>query len=98
MNLNRIALQRCEQLVERSAPYKISVSREESGARLVDCGVYAEGGLEAGRGLAEVCLAGLGEVSFAPGNPQLWAGPAVMVRTDQPLAACMASQYAGWQV
>jgi methenyltetrahydromethanopterin cyclohydrolase len=98
MNLNRRALERCEEIVERATHFKVAVSREESGARLIDCGVYAEGGLEAGRGLAEVCLAGLGEVGFIASPPALGFGPAVTIRTDQPVAACMASQYAGWQI
>ncbi len=33
-----------------------------------------------------------------PGRADLWPGPAVQVSTDQPVAACMASQYAGWQI
>src|SRR5262245_43007499 len=98
MNLNRRALERCQQLVERATDFKVAVSREESGARLIECGVYVEGCLEAGRSLAEVCLAGLGEVAFVPGQPHLWPGPSVTVRTDQPIAACMAAQYAGWQI
>lgn len=48
--------------------------------------------------MAEVCLAGLGTVRIVPGDRQLWEGPAVAVQTDQPIAACMASQYAGWQI
>ncbi len=31
-------------------------------------------------------------------DSSLYGGPAVSVRTDQPVAACMASQYAGWQI
>jgi methenyltetrahydromethanopterin cyclohydrolase len=85
-------------MVDRAAPLHIAVLRDETGARIVDCGVHAPGGLEAGVGLAEVCMAGLGRVDLVPGNSSLWPGPAVAVRTDQPVAACMASQYAGWQL
>ena len=48
--------------------------------------------------LAEVCLAGLGRVAIVPGQTGVWQRPAVMVRTDHCVAACMASQYAGWQL
>ena len=54
------------------------------------------GGLDAGRCLAEACLAGLARVRFTHGNEALWSGPWVSVTTDHPLSACMASQYAGW--
>ena len=98
MNLNQLALARCEQLVNRATQLNIAVLRDETGARIIDCGVHVPGGFEAGIGLAEVCMAGLGRVDLTPGNSELWPGPAVAVRTDQPVAACMASQYAGWQI
>ena len=56
------------------------------------------GGLEAGRWLAEVCLAGLGHVDLTTGDRRIWSGPWIGVSTDHPIAACMASQYAGWPV
>ena len=98
MNLNRLALARCERLVDRATQLRIAVLRDETGARIVDCGVHVHGGLDAGVGLAEVCMADLGRVALVPGDSRLWPGPAVTVRTDQPVASCMASQYAGWQI
>lgn len=76
----------------------MAVTCEESGAQLVDCGVHTTGSLGAGIALAEICLAGMGKVDVVPGDPSVWPGPAVSIQTDQPLAACMASQYAGWQI
>ena len=98
MNLNDRAWRRCERLVEAAADVRVEVHRLENSVRVVDCGVKAIGGLQAGLALAEVCLADLAEVRLAPGRADLWPGPAVQVSTDQPVAACMASQYAGWQV
>ena len=43
-------------------------------------------------------MAGLGHIAFAPRAPELWPGLAVTVRSDAPVAACMAAQYAGWKV
>lgn len=48
--------------------------------------------------MAEIAMADLGRVEFVAGQPEIWPGPAVAVYTDQPLAGCMAAQYAGWQV
>jgi len=48
--------------------------------------------------LAEVCLAGLGQVQLFRGREKLWPGASIAVSTDQPLLACMGSQYAGWQI
>lgn len=98
LNLNRLGLQRCEEIVECSGHFKVAVLREESGSRLIDCGVHVQGGLEAGLAMAEVCLANLGKVTLTNGARKIWPGPWVSTRTDQPLAACMAAQYAGWQI
>jgi methenyltetrahydromethanopterin cyclohydrolase len=81
----------------RAAPHRIA------GALVIDCGIDVLGGLEAGRRLAEICLAGGGEVqitagALTPGASESADGPLVVVRTDQPVAACMAAQYAGWQI
>ena len=98
MKLNKTALQRCQRLIDEPSLARVSVLRDESGAQLVDCGVHVPGGLEAGRAVAEVCLAGLGRVEFSASDPAVWPGQAVLVQTDQPVAACLASQYAGWPI
>ena len=101
LSLNELALRRCELLAEHLVErmhLHAGVLRMDCGARVIDCGVYASGGLEVGRQLAEICLADLGRVNFVPGQPDLWPGLAVTIQTDQPVAACMASQYAGWPV
>lgn len=93
--LNERAWGLCDSLEADAERLSVAVSWTSDKTRLIDCGVAARGGLEAGRRLAEICLSGLAAVSIAPGS----AGqPAVVVQTDQPLAACMASQYAGWQI
>jgi methenyltetrahydromethanopterin cyclohydrolase len=60
--------------------------------------VHVAGGCRAGLALAEICMAGLGQVSMVPSELEQLPGAAVAVWTDHPLAACLASQYAGWQV
>jgi methenyltetrahydromethanopterin cyclohydrolase len=65
---------------------------------VIDCGVHCFGGLEAGRALAEICMANLGNVRFSSCRSELFNGVSVQVSTDQPVAACMASQYAGWKI
>jgi methenyltetrahydromethanopterin cyclohydrolase len=96
--LNEMAWQRCDELVSRAEFLGIQVQKSAAGARIIDCGVNSPGGLEAGRQLAEICMANCGEVSIVPAATGDWLGPHVSARTDQPLLACMASQYAGWQI
>ncbi len=94
LNLRAAAL--LEEMVRDHERLRVSVERIEGGGRVVDAGVRAPGGLEAGLQLARVCLAGLGTVAMAPGDVPHPACPRVQVLTDHPVAACMASQYAGW--
>jgi methenyltetrahydromethanopterin cyclohydrolase len=91
--LNERAGRLADAMARDADELRIAVGRV-GGARVIDCGVKALGGLRAGLGLARVCLADLGEMTVAPGGP--W--PLVQVLSDDPLRACMASQYAGWQV
>ena len=42
--------------------------------------------------ITQICMAGLADVRLDSGRSDLWCGPWVAVATDQPLAACMASQ------
>ncbi|MEZ6096671.1 MAG: methenyltetrahydromethanopterin cyclohydrolase [Pirellulaceae bacterium] len=65
---------------------------------LLDFGADQPGTLAAGKLLAEICLAGLGTVSIDMGQQSQMPLPSVSVFTDHPLAACIASQYAGWPV
>lgn len=69
-----------------------------NGARVLDCGVKVPGGLQAGLSMARICLAGHAEVSLATGEISGVGCPLVQVASDQPVLACMASQYAGWQI
>jgi methenyltetrahydromethanopterin cyclohydrolase len=98
LGLNRRAARLADGLAADAALLGVSATEIAGGAQLIDCGVATAGGLEAGRRLAEVCLAGLGTVSLATVDlGGLWL-PAVAVTTDHPVTACLASQYAGWAI
>src|SRR5262249_36093082 len=96
--LNERAMRLAEQMIADSATLRITVQRTAAGARILDCGIKAGGGLRAGLVMARVCLADLGEVSLVPRDVDGVPCPVVQVTTDHPVQACMASQYAGWQI
>jgi methenyltetrahydromethanopterin cyclohydrolase len=98
LNLNARANELCRQLVVERERLRIAIHTSSGGTRIIDCGIEALGGLEAGRRLAEICMSGLGRVEFVPASAEMPPGLAVAVATDHPAAACMASQYAGWEV
>jgi methenyltetrahydromethanopterin cyclohydrolase len=85
-------------LVADATALGIDVRTLDSGARLVDCGAQARGGLQAGLGFALACMGGLGRLdplAVSVGG-QTW--PGVGVSVDEPAAACLAAQYAGWKL
>ncbi|WP_371345312.1 methenyltetrahydromethanopterin cyclohydrolase [Ancylobacter sp. IITR112] len=85
-------------LIANAAPLRLDISRSPCGARIVDAGISARGGLEAGRRIAEICLGGLGAVGLATsGRFPRW-GTMVTVTTADPVIACLGSQYAGWSL
>jgi methenyltetrahydromethanopterin cyclohydrolase len=97
VTLNERASRVADDLERRAHELRVAVSRV-GGARVIDCGGAVVGSLAAGLAMARACLADLGEVSYVP-CPLVEVGdPAVQVTTDDPVRACLASQYAGWQV
>src|ERR1700729_2255550 len=70
----------------------------DSGARVIDCGARARGGLNAGLVFASVCLGGLGRVEPAPVRVGDRTWPGVGVSVDRPAPAGLASQSAGWKL
>jgi methenyltetrahydromethanopterin cyclohydrolase len=81
-----------------TAALRVQVQTTPAGARIIDCGVKTPGGLQAGLALARVCLAGQAEVGLTAGDVAGVGCPMVTVNSDHPVLACMASQYAGWEV
>jgi methenyltetrahydromethanopterin cyclohydrolase len=70
----------------------------DGGGTVYDFGISVRGGLSAGVALAKACLANLADVAIVSGHVGDQPCPLVQVRTDHPVAACLASQYAGWQL
>jgi methenyltetrahydromethanopterin cyclohydrolase len=98
MNLNERAYRRCQSLIDSANLYRVRIHNMSCGTVVIDCGVQVMGGLEAGRVMAEVCLAGLGTVGFLAVQGAPAGVPFVSVATDHPVLACLGSQYAGWRI
>lgn len=97
MQLNQRAATLCQTLIDDAARFNCETSQADCGATLIDCGIDARGGLAAGVLLARISMSDLASVSLAPGRGES-VGPTVAVHTDTPVLACLASQYAGWEV
>jgi methenyltetrahydromethanopterin cyclohydrolase len=97
-NLNAAAAEIADGMEEHAGQLRVRARTLGNGARVIDAGIEVDGGLEAGLALAEICMGGLGTVSFVPLQLGGETWPGVSVRTDHPAVSCMASQYAGWAI
>ena len=96
--LNELAFQLFQKSIA-DAPRLRCRADDVAGAKLLDAGVAVSGSLEAGIVLARLCLGDCAGVSIAAADASLLASQnAVLVRTDEPLRACLGAQYAGWPV
>lgn len=106
MGLNHAAYELVRPCAARAAEIGCE-AHDRAGASVLDCGVGRPGGIEAGLLMARAALGGLGDVELVPAAAAgtrfagLWDDcpwPAVAVASRSPVAACLASQYAGWKV
>ena len=98
LSVNAGALPLVAEIRARAQELKVAVSTGAAGETLIDAGAAVPGTVEAGRLITEICLGGYGRVSIGP-SERLPRWPfALTVRTSNPVVACMASQYAGWQL
>ena len=85
-------------MYKRQESLRLDVSNLNDGTRIIDAGINAKGGIEAGRLIAEICMGGLGVVKLrASTNFHHWSWH-VDVHSSNPVMACLASQYAGWSL
>jgi methenyltetrahydromethanopterin cyclohydrolase len=98
VSLNDRAVELADRLAADAEAARVAVSTLSNGTRVIDCGAQAAGGFEAGRRFAEICMAGLGTIAYAPLVLEGRWLPALTVTTDSPALACLGAQYAGWRV
>lgn len=98
LSVNRKAYELVQKLGAASEKYGVRVRKTRLGTTLIDAGIEAKGGFNAGRLVTQVCMGGLGEArifSMRYGDVEL---PSIFVHTDHPAVATLGSQFAGWQI
>jgi methenyltetrahydromethanopterin cyclohydrolase len=97
-SVNTLAGEIVDRLVAGAERYRVAVSRGSLGELLIDAGAKTPGSVDVGLLLTEICMGGLGKVtlSHAPGASKwpFW----LTVSSNDPVVACLASQYAGWSL
>jgi methenyltetrahydromethanopterin cyclohydrolase len=97
-SVNKGALEVVKTILDEKDSLNCRVEESKNGATIIDAGIECVGSAELGRLIGEVCLGGLGSVRLSMmyiGNLEL---PAVIVGTNYPKIATLASQYTGWTI
>ena len=86
------------ELLNNADKLRLKLHTLSNGTTLIDAGIEALGGLEAGRIITEICLGGMGTVTLSQSTyTENWP-LTVHVHTSNPVLACLGSQYAGWSL
>ncbi len=85
-------------LLQDAQALQLEISSLSNGTRIVDAGIKARGGLEAGRRIGEICMGGLGTVAMGSQSGFSNWPWSVNVHAKTPVLSCLGSQYAGWSL
>jgi methenyltetrahydromethanopterin cyclohydrolase len=97
-SLNRMAVELVDEAIDFAGELNVDVLELDSGATVLDFGVSAAGGLEAGLLLAEIQTAGLATIQTRMDEVAGTPFPHVELTTDKPALALLCSQKAGWEL
>ncbi len=97
-SINQMAWKIAQELVANPEFYKVKVRKSAAGATIIDAGISASGGFQAGKKLTEICMGGAGKVQLGLRSYGDMAFPTITVSTDHPAIATLGSQFAGWRI
>ncbi len=95
-SINLLVQPLIENLKRDVGALRLSQTILANGTTIIDGGINAQGGLEAGRRIAEICMGGLGHIALTMGAGK-WP-LSLHVHAANPVLACLGSQYAGWSL
>lgn len=98
LSVNRLAWKLLDKLCKSPDFYGVKVEKTGSGATVVDAGIEAKGGFQAGKIITEICMGGCGKAEIIPRRYGELELPSIFVYTDHPVIATLGSQFAGWQI
>src|SRR5665648_510692 len=98
LSVNQLAWEKAQNFLDNPEFYGVAVTKSAAGATIIDAGVKAPGGFEAGKILTELCLGGAGKAEIGFKTYGDIAFPSVTITSDHPAIAMLGSQFAGWRI
>ncbi len=97
-SINRSAIELVDEALDFTEELGVIAAELDCGATVLDFGVAADGGIEAGLMLADIQTAGLATIYTQMGRVGGAPIPYVELTTDHPAVALLCSQKAGWEL
>jgi methenyltetrahydromethanopterin cyclohydrolase len=98
ISVNKKSQELVRDLIDNSDYYRVRVSKGHNDCVIIDAGVNELGNMEAGRVISEICLGGIGRVHILNTLQNSEWPLTINVNTNNPVIACLGSQYAGWSL
>jgi methenyltetrahydromethanopterin cyclohydrolase len=98
LSVNQMAWKIAQKLIDNPESYGVIVSKSNAGATIIDAGVKATGGFQAGKKLTELCLGGAGKAQLGFKTYGDLTFPSITISSDFPAIATLGSQFAGWRI
>lgn len=98
ISVNARAAKLVEGLRRDADDLRMIIGCGDLGETLIDAGSRTAGSIAGGLRVAEVCMGGLGTVEIVTSSATPHWPWTLMVRSSNPVIACLASQYAGWNL
>lgn len=98
LSVNQMAWKIAQEFIDNPEFYGVNISKSTAGATIIDAGVNAAGGFQAGLKLTELCMGGAGKAQLGFKNYGNLTLPSITVETDHPAIAALGSQFAGWRI
>jgi len=97
LSVNLSAWRLAEKLVSSPEKYGLVVKETRQGT-IIDAGIKAKGGLQAGKIITEICLGGYGKATISSTKYDDLTLPSIFVQTKYPAISTLGSQFADWQI
>ena len=98
LSVNQLAWQKAQKFIDTPELYGVNISKSSAGATIIDAGVNAPGGFQAGKNLTEICMGGAGKAQLCFKTYGDLTFPSITITTDHPAIAALGSQFAGWRI
>ena len=98
ISVNKKSQELVRDLIDNSDYYRVRVSKGHNDCVIIDAGVNELGNMEAGRVISEISLGGIGRVHILNTLQNSEWPLTINVNTNNPVIACLGSQYAGWSL